>query len=239
MTSEITPIHIQLKKGEVADRVLIAGDPERIKEISKLLTKPKLLNTYRFLVYTGEYKGKRVTLASHGIGGPSVAIAIEELHALGGKSFIRLGSCGGLKKGQNYGDIIIPDAAYFNSGGTIGAYIENSKSPATPDLDLTKKLEEKTKEKGRKYFVGPIFSSDAFYKEYEQLEKMKSLKLIGLEMECATIFTIAHLRGFKSASLLIVVDNLIEDVPFLPVPKMHEMAKEVAVIALDTLVNFE
>lgn len=236
MRAEIKPMHIQLKKGDISERVLIAGDPERIKEVASLLDEPKLLWSYRYLVYKGNYKGKEITLSSHGIGAPSIAIAVEELHALGGDLFIRLGTCGGLITGQKYGDIIIPDSAAFNGGGTIGEYIGDTHDlSARPDPILTEKLIKNVKTLGRTYFIGPIFSSEAFYSEMDQMEAFKKLNLIGVEMECATLFTLGRLRGFKSAAILIVVDNLKEKTFMLPAEKIHEYSRTTAIAALDAL----
>ncbi len=237
MQSDITPIHIQLKKGDIDGRVLIAGDPSRIAELSKLLKNPKIINEYRYLVYSGEYKGKKITLASHGIGGPSIAIAVEELHALGGEVFIRLGTCGGTMPGQVYGDVIIPESAISGPGGTIGAYVSDSTQPFKPDVGLTSKLIETVKKQGKRYFFGQVFSSDAFYKENEEVNKRKD-KIVGVEMECATLFMLGSVRDFKTAAALMVVDNSIEKLPFLSIKEMHKLANEVAVAVLDTLVEF-
>jgi 5'-methylthioadenosine phosphorylase len=236
MATSIKPVHIQLNEGELAERVLIAGDPERIKNISRLLTNPKLLNKYRYVVYTGEYKGKRVSLASHGIGAPSLAIAVEELHAFGGKTFIRLGTCGGALKEQKYGDLIIPDAAFSVGGGTIGSYVNDSKKAFRPDESLTSKLINEVKSQGKRHFVGSVFSSDAFFAENEDVKKLSG-KIVGVEMECATLFMLAELRKFKAASLLMVVDNQLENVPFLAVEDMHRLATATATIVLDTLIE--
>jgi 5'-methylthioadenosine phosphorylase len=235
MASEIVPIHIQLKKGAVSKRVIVAGDPSRIEAISKFLDNPKILNKYRYLVYTGQYKGKEITLASHGIGAPSIAIAIEELYALGGEMFIRLGTCGGVQKDQKYGSLIIPSSAFSSGGGTIGAYVKDSKEAFEPDHDISNKLIETAKKNGKNYFVGPVFSSDAFYKENEEVSKKRD-KIVGVEMECATLFMLGKLKKFKTASLLMVVDNQLENVPFLSIDEMHRLAEEAAIIVLDTLV---
>ncbi len=235
----IKPIHIQLKKGDIAERVLIAGDPERIVNVSHLLTKPKLINRYRYTVYTGEYKGKRVSLSSHGIGAPSIAIAVEELHALGGRSFIRLGTCGGLLTSQKRGDLIIPDSALSFGGGAIKEYGFKPKSVFSPNKALTDSIIDNVRRSGKRYTTGTVFSSEALYEERRSIQKIKK-KLVGVEMECATLFMLGKLREFKAASLLVVVDLLskpVEESTFLAVEEMHRLSKEAAVTALDALVE--
>ncbi len=233
MQEKITPVHIQLKEGEIAERVLIAGDPQRINEISGLLDDARLQNSYRYTVYTGEYKGVKVTLASHGMGAPSIAIAVEELHALGGKKFIRLGTCGGLRKDEQRGDWVIPDAAVYSGGGTIGAYVGDSKKSFKPDAGLTSKLLETAKLSGNRCFTGPVLSKDAFYSGAE--DALQDKTFVGQEMEGATLFMLGELRGFEAASLLLVVDNPSQNLAFLPIAKMHEIAKDAAKTVLDAL----
>lgn len=239
MDKKIKPVHIKLKRGDIAERVLIAGDPDRIDNISHLLTKPRLLNRYRYTVYTGEYKGKKVSLASHGIGAPSIAIAVEELHALGGRSFIRLGTCGGALKDQKYGDLIIPDSAIYSGGGTIGEYGFKSRFEFPPDKALTDAVINNVKKSGKRYTVGPVFSSAAFYEENRLMERIRK-KIVGIEMECATLFMLGELRKFRTASLLVVVDIERKDtkkMQFMPISEMHRISKEAALIALDSLIE--
>ncbi len=239
MKEIIKPVHLQLKKGDVSKCVLITGDPARVAEISTLLDAPRLINTYRYCVYTGKYKGKTVTLASHGMGAPSIAIAVEELHALGGESFIRFGTCGGLTKGQKRGDLVIPDSAHFLKGGTIGEYIGNSNKPEKPDRRLESLLLKNVNESGIAYTNGPVFSIDAFYKEKESISRFKGVNFAGVEMECATLFMLARVRKFKAAALLLVVDNPRYNMPFLPIQTIRELGKDSASLVLDTLAGFK
>ncbi len=238
MEKELTPVHIQLKKGDISDNVLIGGDPERIIEIAKLLENPKLLWTYRYTVYSGRYKNKSITLASHGIGAPSLAIAVEELHALGGKNFVRLGTCGGMKE-TDYGDLVIPDSAFSSGGGTMGEYIgiNDSKNAFEPDEKLTTNLIENTKRSGAKYITGPVFSTDAFFVGHQEVMTSK-MKMVAIEMECATLFMLGRLRKFRTASLLLVVDKIMEQAKFLSIDEMHRRAKNAASIVLDTLTEY-
>ncbi len=239
MEDMIKPVHIQLKKGDVSKCVLITGDPERVIEISTLLDSPKLINSYRYCIYSGKYKGKTVTIASHGMGAPSLAIAVEELHALGGETFIRFGTCGGLTTEQKRGDLVIPDSAYSLKGGTIGGYIGDSDKPEKPDRQLADLITKNVNERGINHLSGPVFSVDAFYREMALLPVLKGVNFAAIDMECAALFMLARIRRFKAAALLLVVDNPKYHAPFLSIETMHRLGKVVAIIALDTLAAFE
>ena len=113
----IGPIHIKAKKGDIAERVIIAGDPARVEQLAKMLENPRLVNTNRgFLVYTGTYKGVPVSVAVHGVGHPSSMLVVEELIMLGAKVIVRFGTCGAMVKGLKIGDLIIPTAAAYYPG---------------------------------------------------------------------------------------------------------------------------
>ncbi|AEB94759.1 purine phosphorylase family 1 [Metallosphaera cuprina Ar-4] len=190
---------------------MIVGDPGRAELLSNLLDSPKLVNKNRgFLVYTGEFKSSKVSIATHGIGGPSIAIVFEELLMLGGKTFVRLGTAGALRPEIKLGEYIIPSGASYNPGGLFFQYTGDLTSvSAVPDYDLASALVNELGREGYKYTVGNVFSSDAFYAEDENFVKRWSSRgNIGVEMECATLFFLSKLRGAKSAAVLVVSDNL-------------------------------
>jgi len=102
------PYHILAKPGEIAERVIAVGDPARVEQVSKLLSDCRPVNVNRgFLVYTGEYDGVRVSIACHGVGGPSSAIVFEELRMLGAKVIVRLGTTGGFLPEMEPGELVI------------------------------------------------------------------------------------------------------------------------------------
>ncbi|ABP95733.1 MULTISPECIES: purine-nucleoside phosphorylase [Metallosphaera] len=207
----MNPVHILAKKGDVAEKVLVVGDPGRAELLSSLLESPKLVNKNRgFLVYTGLYRDTRVSIATHGIGGPSMAIVFEELHMLGGSTFVRLGTVGALRPEIGLGEYIIPTGASYNPGGLFFQYVGDLTSvSATPDHDLVSRLITQFSSAGYRFHVGNIFSSDAFYAEDEHFVKRWSDRgNIGVEMECATLFFLSRLRGTKSAAVVVVSDNL-------------------------------
>ncbi len=139
------PAHIHAKKGDVASRVVICGDPARVEALSKLLERPRLVNTNRgFIAYTGKFNNKYVTIVAHGIGQPSAAIVIEELAQLGAKEMVRLGTCGGLDETMKVGDLVVPVGATYTYGGTVTQYIgtalRDKAMAQTPDYGLTEKI---------------------------------------------------------------------------------------------------
>ncbi|MEM1858498.1 MAG: nucleoside phosphorylase, partial [Desulfurococcaceae archaeon] len=119
------PIHIKASKGDIAKNVIACGDPGRVDLLSSLLDDAKVVNTHRGLkVTTGLYKGTSVTVATHGIGGPSAAIVFEELHQLGARRIVRLGTAGGVRRDTKIGDVIVATAASYHVGGcTLGQYM--------------------------------------------------------------------------------------------------------------------
>ncbi|MEM4071756.1 MAG: hypothetical protein QW644_00320 [Candidatus Micrarchaeaceae archaeon] len=229
----IMPQHIKIKKGAMAERVIVAGDADRIKMLSRLLKGAKLLNKTRFLVYTGTYNGKRISLVSHGIGMPSMAIALEEVIAYGGRSIIRLGTAGGLIREIKYGDIILATSASCKKGGTLWEYFPKLKSTVFyPDKSLSSRIEKLLLKSGQKFFKGPIFSSNAFYSEEDIL---KDRRFIGVEMEAAALFKLAEYRKVRAAALLVASDNVVLRTPLLSSKDLSKQINFAAKIALDAL----
>ncbi|ACP56500.1 purine-nucleoside phosphorylase [Saccharolobus islandicus] len=236
----MNPVHILAKKGEVAERVLIAGDPGRVRLLSSLLESPRLVNENRgFLVYTGKYNGETVSIATHGIGGPSIAIVLEELAMLGAKVFIRYGTTGALVPYINLGEYIIVTGASYNQGGLFYQYLRDNVCVAsTPDFELTNKLLTSFSKKGLKYYVGNVFSSDAFYAEDEEFVKRWSSRgNIAVEMECATLFMLSKIKGWKSATVLVVSDNLAKGGVWISKEDLEKSVMEGARAVLDSLTS--
>lgn len=237
----MNPVHILAKKGEIAEKVLIAGDPGRIKLLSTLLNDARLVNENRsFLVYTGKYNGKEVSLAAHGIGGPSIAIVLEELIMLGARTFIRYGTTGALIPEIELGDYIIPIGASYNKGGLFYQYLRDDVCiAATPDFELTSALIKNFSSSGLRYYVGNVFSSDAFYAEDEEFVKRWSSRgNIAVEMECATLFSLGRMRNVRTAAVLVVSDNLAKGGKWISKEELEKRVLIGAKIILDTLTSF-
>ena len=197
----------------MAPRVVAVGDPARARFIAgRLLEGARLVSDHRgFHVYTGEYRGVPVSVVVHGIGSASAAIVFEELRMLGARLVVRLGTCGGLREDVAVGDFVVATAASAPPGGALGQYFPGVTPPAAPDPRLTLALEAEARARapGRVH-AGPVFSSDAFYAEGPELaRRLASMGFVAVEMEAATLFSLAHLRGFRAAALLVVSDNLV------------------------------
>ena len=229
------PQHIKAKPGDVAERVVISGDPARVVQLSDLLRGPRLVNENRgFLTYTGQYEGKSVTIACHGIGGPSTAIVTEELVMLGARAIVRLGSCGGLLKPMKIGDMVIVTRAGYK-GGTLGQYFAG-KIISKPNRELTELLKDSVKKRRETYYAGPVFSSDAFYAEDLDFARVSAREgYIAIDMECATLFGLGKLRKVKTASLLLVSDNVTEAAPIVDAETLRESAVKAGEIVFECL----
>jgi 5'-methylthioadenosine phosphorylase len=233
------PQHIKAKPGDVAARVVVSGDPARVVQLSGLLKSRRLVSENRgLLTYTGEYKGQGLTISCHGIGGPSTAIVVEELVMLGAKAIVRLGSCGGLLKPMKVGDMVIATEAGYK-GGTLDQYFAKRIAPK-PDRTLTKMLEDSARKLGAKYYAGPVFSSDAFYAEDLDFAKTSAKEgYVAIEMECATLFGLGRLRRVRTASVLLVSDNVTEALPIVDAEALREQATRAGRMVFETLGRLE
>ncbi|MCS7110279.1 MAG: purine-nucleoside phosphorylase [Candidatus Caldarchaeum sp.] len=205
-----------LKTRDIAKRVVAAGDPARVVQLSKMLDSPRLVNENRgFIAYTGSFRGEPVTVICHGVGGPSSAIVFEEVAMLGAKLIIRLGTCGAFVKGMKNGEIVIPTAAAY-IGGTLQQYVPDTHLTPAPSYEVVSTLVEEFKNNGLKTYLGPVFSSDAFYAEDPEFAAKWSRRgYIAVEMECATLFGLGMLRNLKTGSALLISDNLAEMTPMV------------------------
>jgi uridine phosphorylase len=187
-----TAIHLK-PAADLADRVLLPGDPHRALAVAQaLMEQPKMFNHHRGLWgYSGSGRdGELVTVQSTGMGGPSAAIVIEELIALGASTLIRIGTCGALDRDLALGDLVRVDAALALDGASraLGA-----GERAIPDPDLTAAIDA----------PGVTAASvDLFYDG----EQPAGAQVV--EMECATLFQLAKLRGVRAAAVLGVSDTL-------------------------------
>lgn len=209
MGAKLQP-HLMVKKGDVAENVLLAGDPGRVHKIAKYLDNVKKVSEYRgFITYTGEYKGLPVSVTTTGIGCPSALIVIEELVRVGAKTMIRVGSCGSLKEDIDIGDIIIATAATRTDGATT-AYAP-PELPAIATFEVTQALVNAASKLGINYHLGPVFCSSAFYAEDPTFAKRwGGMGVIGVEMETSALFTLSLIRNYKAGAILAVDGNLVK-----------------------------
>jgi 5'-methylthioadenosine phosphorylase len=236
----IGPIHIKAKRGDVAERVIVAGDPARVEHVAKMLENPRLVNTNRgFLVYTGLYRGVPVSVAMHGVGHPSSMLVLEELAMLGARVVVRFGTCGAMVKGLRIGDVVIPTAAAYHPGGAFYQYLRESVCMATaPHFEVLKAVVEEVQKAGINYVIGPIVSSDAFYAEDpEFVKKWTSRGIIAVEMECAGLFMLGAMRGLKTGAVLMVSDSLVEELGFATAEELKAYVERVGRVILEAIVK--
>lgn len=218
--------HIRCKEGDIAPTVLIPGDPARVRKIAEYWDEAhEVIFNREFLTMTGTYEGTPISATSTGIGGPSAAIAVEELANIGAKTLIRVGTCGALRKGINAGDLIIPFAA-IRAEGTTKEYIP-PEFPSVADIEMFQYLTKSAQELQHTFFTGVNRTHDAFYEhinnmlrwgEIYQDKRMKKwpIPLVSSEMECSVVFLVGMLRGLKVGTVLAVntpepLDEIIEN----------------------------
>ncbi len=195
--------HIRLDSNHGASCALLPGDPARLDRIKPFLDGAEEIaynREYRSLV--GGYKGIRMLAVSTGIGGASAGIALEELHNLGVQNMIRIGSCGALQPSVKIGDLILVSGA-VRDDGTSKTYIE-PVFPAVPDYGLLFACAAAAKERGYAHHIGIARSHDSFYTDREEeIDAYWSKQgVLGADMETAALYTIGHLRGVRTMSIL-------------------------------------
>jgi len=219
-TEEGYQYHIACKPGDVARYVLLPGDPERVPKISSLWDEAREIAFHReYRTHTGKYKGVPISVTSTGIGGPSTAIAIEELAAIGADTFIRVGSTGAIQPGMEIGDLIIARAA-VRLEGTSKQYVR-IEYPAVADLEVTVALIEAAETLGVRYHLGITASTDSFYLGQGRpglngyfpsfarnlLDDLRQARVTNFEMEAATLFTLANIYGLRAGCVCAVFAN--------------------------------
>ena len=204
-------VHIGAKPGEIAETVLMPGDPYRAKWAAETFLKdPKLVNEVRgMLGFTGTWNGHAVTIHGSGMGMPSLSIyANELLKDYGAKTLIRIGSCGGMQASVNLRDVIIAMTATSVSTPSLGIFREVNFAPSA-DYSLLSAAVAAAKTKGVPTHVGGIYSSDVFYAERPDLdEQMTRHGILGVEMEAAELYTLAARYDRRALAILTVSDHL-------------------------------
>ena len=210
--------HINCVEGDVGRYVLLPGDPGRCEAIARYFDNPVHIGMNReYNIYTGTLLGEKVSVCSTGIGGPSAAIAMEELVKLGADTFIRVGTCGGIDLDVMPGDVVIATGSIrFEHTSLEYAPIE---FPAVADFDITAALKAASEDLGFRTHVGVVQCKDAFYGQhsperspvyYDLLQKWESWKRLGVkasEMESSALFVVASALGVRCGSCFHAVWN--------------------------------
>ena len=197
--------------GDVAPYVLLSGDPGRVEKIKTWLDKAEAVGRERgYVAYTGSYRGTPVTLASSGVGAPSVAIAVEELALAGGRVFIRVGSCASIAEDIPIGDVVIGTAGVRDEG--LSHTYAPPIYPAIADPDVVAALRATAEAESTPYHLGLVRSTDSFYegeRKVEIIDQWRDLRVLVFEMESSALFTVAMVRGLRSGSILVPGSNLV------------------------------
>jgi len=211
------PIHIEAEADQVADIVLLPGNPERATYMAeKFLEDPKLYTDYRKMYgYTGTFNGVEVSIQTTGMGVPSTAIILEELHMLGAKTLIRVGTCGALNDSLEAADLLIGQSA-ASVGTTINNLADDITLSPPADFELINNLYQSAVELEMPVHVGQIVTSDYFYGKddtyTEGLKKLAEYGVLGVEMETAALYNIAAKYGLRVATVLTVSDHVFSQV---------------------------
>ena len=210
--------HIGLRQGEIGRYVILTGDPGRCPLIASYFKDAVMVGNNRdFVTYTGTLNGVKVSVASTGIGGPSAAIAMEDLAKIGGDTFIRVGTCGGMDLKVLPGDLVIATGA-IRKEGTSREYAP-IEFPAVADFGLVYTLASTAKQLEYPHHIGVVECKDSFYGQHEPqskpiknelMEKWEAWLRLGCkasEMESAALFIVASYLKVRCATVLLAVGN--------------------------------
>jgi uridine phosphorylase len=211
--------HVGLAKGDVGDYVLVPGDPGRTPMIAKFLEGAREVAFNReYRTFTGKVGGVPVSTMSSGMGGPSVAIGIEELSELGVHTFIRVGTCGAAQPQIKVGDLVIAEGS-VRTEGTPNGYVP-LEYPAIASRDVVNSLVAAATAAAAPYHLGVIRSVDALYSDLvpDQMPRSTELKeelamwsragILCNEMESSTLFVVSRIRGVRAGTLNLCVDEM-------------------------------
>lgn len=242
--------HIGISKKDVGKYVILPGDPGRCERIASYFSSPRLVGSNReFVTYTGTLLGETVSVCSTGIGGPSAAIALEELCHLGCDTFIRVGTSGGMAEEVKAGDAVIATGA-VRYDGTSREYAP-IEYPAVSDFSVTLALKKAAEKLNITHHLGVVQCKDSFYGQHSPDTMPVSKKLtddwnawikcgaLASEMESATLFIAGSVRRVRVGSVLAVIGNQTRREKNLPDEIIHDTdyAIKTAVEALKILIE--
>jgi len=217
-TAALKKYHIGLAREDVGDYVLVPGDPFRTPLIAKFIDGAKEVAFSReYRTFTGTVEGVKVSTMSTGMGGPSVAIGIEELHELGVHTLLRVGTCGAAQPEIKMGALVISYAA-VRSEGTPNGYVP-LEYPAVASLHVVEALIEAAEAAGARYHVGVTRSVDALYSDLlpdtmprphlrDELDMWAKAGILSNDMEASTLFVVSRIRQMRAGCMNLCVDEL-------------------------------
>ncbi len=244
--------HTHVKPGDVGRYVLLTGDPGRCESISKLFDNPEFVAYNReYNTYTGTLLGEKVSVVSHGIGGASTAICVEELAKCGADTFIRMGTSGGMQDDVIGGDVVIASGA-IRAEGTSKEYAP-IEYPAVATFDVVNALVDGAKRAGANYHVGVVQCKDSFFGQHEPETKPVAQELLYKwdawikcgalcsEMESSTLFIVGNYLRLRTGAIMLVVANQERAKKGLSNPQVHDMDHvfRTSIEALKTLITMD
>lgn len=212
--------HIEVGPDDVASSVLLPGNPERVGTIAEFWDGFEEKGHHReYRTLTGSYDEAPISVTSTGIGGPSAAIAVEELARIGADTFIRVGSCGAIQEGMAVGDLVITTGA-VRQEGTSDEYVREDY-PASADHEVVCALIAAAERLGHDYHTGITMSADSFYAgqgrpgfegfeaagSADLVEELQEANVANIEMEASTILTVANVYGLRAGAVCSVYAN--------------------------------
>jgi uridine phosphorylase len=212
--------HLDVAPSDVADTVLLPGDPERVSLITERWDDAETVAEHReYRTATGTYEGAPLSVTSTGIGSPSAAIAVEELARVGAETFLRVGSCGALQPEMDVGDLVITTGA-VRGEGTSEEYVRGDY-PAAADHAVVSALVAAAERLGYDYHCGVTMSTDSFYAGQARegfdgfeaagsdtlLDDLRAANVKNVEMEASAILTLANLYGLRAGAVCTVFAN--------------------------------
>lgn len=242
--------HTGVGPADIGEYVIMPGDPKRCAKIAEHFDNAKLVADVReYVTYTGTLDGVKVSVTSTGIGGPSASIAIDELAKCGAKTFIRVGTCGGMQEDVMGGDIVIATGA-IRMEGTSREFAP-IEFPAVPNLDVTNALVQAAKNLGIRNHAGVVQCKDSFFGQHEpeimpvsyelqnKWEAWLRLGCLASEMESAALFVAGSFLRVRVGSCFLVVANQERAKKGLENKQAHdtELAIKTAVEALRILIK--
>ncbi|MFU7520889.1 purine-nucleoside phosphorylase [Vagococcus salmoninarum] len=232
-------VHIAAKPGEIAEKILLPGDPLRAKYIAeKFLDNPKCYNDVRgMLGYTGTYKGVPVSVQGTGMGMPSAAIYVNELvREYGVKQLIRVGTCGSIQKDVHVRDLVIAQAA-ATSSNIIRNDFPKHDFPQIADFDLLLKSYNLAQEKGFNIHVGNVLSDDVFYKDsMDEVFRLGEHGVLGIEMEAAVMYYLAAKYQVQALAIMTVSDHILTGEETSS-EERQETFDEMMIVALEAIIQ--
>ncbi|SDM13383.1 purine-nucleoside phosphorylase [Sediminibacillus halophilus] len=206
-------VHIGAQPGEIADKILLPGDPLRAKYIAEnFLEDVHCYNEVRGMYgYTGTYKGEKLSVQGTGMGVPSISIYVNELiQSYDVKKLIRVGTCGAIQEDVKVRDVILASTSTTDSQINRMVFGGIDFAPAA-DFELLKNAYDAGNEKGLQLRVGSVFTSDSFYRDngLELFKQLAQYKVLGVEMETTALYTLAAKFGRQALSVLTVSDHIL------------------------------